>query len=67
MTHDWKLIETTKFDKCKEGEMNNSYYDIRKCSRCGEEHRTDHDPSVSTMFVGGGECTGIYPIKVRIV
>jgi hypothetical protein len=67
MTHDWKLVESTRFDGCSEKEQNTTYHEVRKCSNCGEELTTYYTPFISTCFVGGGECTGAYPIKVRVV
>ncbi len=67
MTHDWKLIKTTKYDGCSDREQNNVFFEIRECSQCGEEITTNYGLFTTTIFAGGGECTGVYPIKVRIV
>jgi hypothetical protein len=69
MTHHWEHILETP-DTLVLGKYPHwiKWY-IYQCSLCGEEHYMESkQPSIVNVYwAGGGECTGIYPIRVKVI
>jgi len=62
MEHKWKKDRETDFD-----EETKTWSEVMKCEVCLEESEFHHWPSTSTTWSWGGECSGVTPIKVRII